>query len=74
MIQRCSKAVVAASVAAIAVSSCLLAGCQGRKMDNMVPTGDTVEVNPRVSADTIQQEVAATGDSIPADIHKFNPE
>lgn len=68
------NAVVAASVAAIAVSSCLLAGCQGRKMDNMVPTGDTVEVNPRVAADTVLPEAPVTEDSIPADTHRFNPE
>lgn len=68
------NAVVAASVAAIAVSSCLLVSCQGRKMDNMEPTGDTVEVNPRVAADTVLPESPVTGDSIPADTHRFNPE
>lgn len=36
-----SKTIVAAIAAAIVVS--LLTSCQGRKMSNMQPTGDTVE-------------------------------
>lgn len=45
---------IAASVAAI-LFSCLLSSCQGRKMTNMQPTGDTVEVEiaaPDMPADT----------------------
>ena len=38
------KAIAATSVAAIAFSF-ILASCQGRTMNNMEPTGDTVEVN-----------------------------
>ena len=33
------------TVATIAVS-CLLSSCEGRKMSNMVPRGETVEVDP----------------------------
>lgn len=37
------KAIAATSVAAFAVSI-LLPGCEGRKMSNMTPDGETVEV------------------------------
>ena len=67
---RFMKAVVAAPVAAIAVSSCLLVSCQGRKME---PTGDTVEINPRISADTVRQDTSAAADPFSVDNHKFNP-
>ena len=70
---RFMKAVVAALVAAIAVSSCLLVSCQGRKMDNMEPTGDTIEINPRISTDTIRQDTSAAADPFSVDNHKFNP-
>lgn len=49
------KAIAAATVAAIAFSGILLS-CQGRKMSNMEPTGDTVEVvisAPDAAADTV---------------------
>ena len=59
---RFMKAVVAAPVAAIAVSSCLLISCQGRKMDN-----------PRISADTVRQDTSAAADPFSVDNHKFNP-
>ena len=39
-----SKTIAAAAVATIVISIPLLTGCQGRKMTNMEPTGDTVEV------------------------------
>ena len=39
------KAIAATLVATVALSV-LLASCQGRTMHNVVPTGDTVEVNP----------------------------
>lgn len=48
-----SKTIAAAAVATIVVSATLLAGCKGRKMSNMEPTGETVEVvisNPNDSA------------------------
>lgn len=44
----------AAVLAALALS--ILTSCKGRTMENMKPTGDTVEVNPTVTnsdSDTI---------------------
>lgn len=35
---------IAATVVATIVISIALSSCEGRKMSNMVPTGDTVEV------------------------------
>ncbi len=72
---RFMKAVVAAPVAAIAVSSCLLISpVRDGKMDNMEPTGDTVEINPRISADTVRRDTSATPqDPFSVDNHKFNP-
>ena len=42
---------VAAALAATIVVSLLLSSCQGRKMSNMEPTGETVEVV--VNPDTV---------------------
>lgn len=39
------KVIAAALVATIAVSVPLLTSCEGRKMSNMKPTGETVEVD-----------------------------
>lgn len=41
-----SKTIAAAMVATIVISVCavILTGCKGRKMTNMEPTGETVEV------------------------------
>lgn len=38
------KAIAAVSMAATIVASLSCASCQGRKMSNMVPKGETVEV------------------------------
>lgn len=38
------KAIAATMLAAIALSLTALTSCEGRKMSNMTPTGDTVEV------------------------------
>lgn len=48
------KGIAAAVVATILVSF-LLGACQGRKMSNMTPTGDTVEVEVAVVSDSITQ-------------------
>lgn len=40
-----SKTIAAAMVATIVISISMLTACEGRKMTNMVPTGETVEVN-----------------------------
>lgn len=39
-----NKTIAAAAVATIVVSLSLLPSCKGRRMSDMVPTGDTVEV------------------------------
>lgn len=57
------KAIAATSVAAIAFSF-ILASCQGRTMNNMEPTGDTVEVNI-TSAEAV--------DTLPADTVPTSP-
>ncbi|MCM1369234.1 MAG: hypothetical protein NC204_02560 [Candidatus Amulumruptor caecigallinarius] len=44
MVRNHHKAIAAASVATIALLSMPLASCKGRTMENMEPTGDTVEV------------------------------
>lgn len=61
-----SKAIAAAMVATIVISMSMLTACEGRKMSNMTPTGDTVElevarpdspdstsVNPNPISDTL---------------------
>lgn len=48
------KHAVAAVATTATIASCLtMTSCQGRKMSNMVPTGETVEV----SVDTLGTEV-----------------
>lgn len=49
------KTVVTASVVATVV--CILASCKGRTMDNMEPTGETVDVVIETPADTVVSEV-----------------
>lgn len=59
------KAIAATSIAAIAFAF-TLASCQGRKMNNMQPTGDTVEVSiSSPEADSTPVADSAT-DSIPS--------
>lgn len=36
----------------------MLSSCQGRKMSNMTPTGDTVEVNVNTAQDTVNDSLA----------------
>ncbi len=44
MIKTVKKAIAATMFAAIALILTILTSCEGRKMSNMTPTGDTVEV------------------------------
>jgi len=54
-----SKAIAAAMVATIAVSA-ILTGCEGRKMSNMTPDGETVEVVVgEPAADTVETGIEA---------------
>ncbi len=39
------KTIAAAAVATIVISLTILTSCEGRKMSNMQPTGETVEVD-----------------------------
>lgn len=59
-----NKTIAAATVATIVISISVLTltGCQGRKMSNMEPTGETVEVEINTSADSISS--ALTDSSI----------
>lgn len=61
------RAIAAATVATIVVSICLVS-CQGRRMSNMQPLGETVEVNIEPAGpgpDAFQTgSVAETPDSI----------
>lgn len=52
------KAIAAAFVATVALS-CIMTSCEGRKMSNMEPTGETVEVD----VDVVPAE-ATVADSI----------
>ncbi|MGM9816089.1 MAG: hypothetical protein ACI304_03400 [Lepagella sp.] len=55
MIKTVKKAIAATMFAAIALLSTMLTSCEGRKMSNMTPTGDTVEVeieHPQETSDT----------------------
>ncbi|MGN0237879.1 MAG: hypothetical protein ACI4AK_07350 [Lepagella sp.] len=55
MIKNGKKAIAATMFAAIALSLTILTSCEGRKMSNMTPTGDTVEVeieHPQETPDT----------------------
>lgn len=36
----------------------MLSSCQGRKMSNMTPSGDTVEVNVNTTQDTVTDSLA----------------
>lgn len=59
--------IAVAAAATIVVSSTLLPSCQGRKMSNMEPTGDTVEVvigQGKTSADT-PDSMQESRDTIP---------
>lgn len=51
------KTIAAAAVATIVVSLTMLTGCEGRRMSNMTPTGETVELN-------IDEPAHAPADSI----------
>ena len=53
-----NKAIAAAASVATIVVSLLFASCEGRKMSNMTPTGETVEV-------VIGDNAAVDTDSIP---------
>lgn len=59
-----NKTIAAAIVATIviSISALTLTGCQGRKMSNMEPTGETVEVEINTPADSISS--APTDSSI----------
>lgn len=46
-------AVAAANAAVIAVFCLCAAGCKGRTMENMEPSGDTVEVSVDAPVDTV---------------------
>ncbi|HBC20660.1 MAG TPA: hypothetical protein DC009_00835 [Porphyromonadaceae bacterium] len=53
-----------AGMAALAVAA---TGCKGRTMENMVPTGDTVEVDaPDVRAAAAEDSIAALASDTPA--------
>lgn len=57
---------VAAVLAATTVVSFSLASCQGRKMDNMQPKGETVEVDimPAPEEDSIEITVPETVEAV----------
>jgi hypothetical protein len=57
------KAIAATSVAAFAVSM-LLSGCEGRKMSNMTPDGETVEVVVEPDSTTPQLTINDSLESI----------
>lgn len=46
-----SRAIAAAAIAATIAASCMLVSCEGRRMSNMTPAGDTVEVVPGPSVE-----------------------
>mgnify|MGYP000017070781 CR=1 FL=1 len=48
-----NMAVAAANAAVIAVFCLCAAGCKGRTMENMEPSGDTVEVSVDAPVDTV---------------------
>lgn len=52
-----SKAIAAAAWAATIVACFMTASCEGRKMDNMEPRGETVEVKMSSSPDAIPDNV-----------------
>lgn len=54
------KATVAAMSVAAALSLSMLCACEGRKMSNMKPKGETVEVNITTPADMPAHEVVDT--------------
>lgn len=56
--KRLSKTIAAALMVATIVVSLLCASCEGRKMSNMTPTGETVEV-------VIGDDTISDTDSIP---------
>ena len=51
------------------LSAFLLGACKGRTMENMTPTGDTVEVTP----DTISAPAAPAVAAAPADSAQSQP-
>lgn len=51
-----SKRKIAAAFVATIFASLLLSSCEGRKMSNMTPTGDTVEVAVTEVTDTLTTE------------------
>lgn len=58
-----SKAIAAAMVATIVISISTLTACEGRKMSNMTPTGDTVEVEVSTQAAADTAAVTANSES-----------
>ncbi len=52
-----------AAIAIMAVASLALASCKGRTLHNMVPTGDTVEVNPMPAGEATDQDNPESIDS-----------
>lgn len=58
------KTIAAAMVATIVVSALMLTSCKGRKMSNMEPVGETVEVVMGESgADTVPAETDSLSDT-----------
>lgn len=55
-----NKTIAAAAVATIVVSLSLLPSCKGRRMSDMVPAGDTVEVEVGQVTDSAATAPVAT--------------
>lgn len=63
-----SRKIAVVPAATILLLSILLTACEGRKMSNMTPLGETVEVvvePAETPADTISAEASSAGDVAP---------